>query len=368
MKEILRTMANEAGAYAVGFAGEERLKGPQSMNPEYLLPGAKSIISLMIPLDKDIVKRYLAKEDHQSYWDHSETIYKKLYTIGEMMTTLLKKNGYKAFTAEPNFDYRFKDKIKYRLIPYSFRQWLVDWLSAPAGRIGRNIRKAIVAVLYKRVDDGVDWNLTPSYSNRYGAVAAGIGTFGWSGNILHPEHGALGLYLTVVTTAPFESDPMIEETLCDGCRTCVKVCQSGFIEAKHKAVVEIGGRAFTHNKKNHNLRCILVCAGFTGQSKFKDWSTWSPGKFDIPEKDDILGNFWSQFLKKNLWQENYNSKNISNVVFMDHYGPIRAPELRFPPTCGNCQLVCFPSRKERKENYEIIKNSGCNISIENSLQ
>ncbi len=363
MKEELRRIAKEAGAYAVGFAGKERLTGPASMDPEYLLPGAQSIISLMMPLDKDIVKQYLAKKDHQSYWEHEGLIYKKLYAIGEALSEHLKDKGYKSITAEPNLDYRFKDKVKYNLMPYGFRQKMADWFASSSGKTGRMIRKAIVAVIYKRVDDGVDWNLTPSYSNRYGAVAAGTGTLGWSGNVLHPDHGALGIYATVITTAPIDSDPMMVETPCDGCRTCTKVCQSGFIEVKEKDTVYIAGQTFTHNKKNHNLRCILVCAGFTGQSRYKDWATWSPGRFDVPENDAEIEGFWSQFVKKNLWQNNYYSKNLANLVYHNHFGMIRKPEERFPPTCGNCQLVCFPSRGERNENYDIIKNSSVDASI-----
>lgn len=30
---------------------------------------------------------------------------------------------------------------------------------------------------------------------------------------------------------------------------------------------------------------MISCGGFTGQSKFKDWSTWSPWRIDIPEDD-----------------------------------------------------------------------------------
>ncbi len=106
MKETIRAMVKEAGIHVVGFAGKERLTGPPSMNPEYLLPGAQSIINLMIPLDKGIVRRYLSKEDHQSYWEHEGLIYKDLYVAGEKISTFLIEKGYMAITAEPNLKIR----------------------------------------------------------------------------------------------------------------------------------------------------------------------------------------------------------------------------------------------------------------------
>ena len=108
-----------------------------------------------------------------------------------------------------------------------------------------------------------------------------------------------------------------------------------------------------------------MCRFYRTES-FKDWATWSPGRFDVPEDDQVLESFRSQFVTKHLWQNNFYAKNLLNLlnlVYHNHYGMIRKPEERFSPTCGNCQLVCFPTREERKENYDIIKNSGCDVSV-----
>jgi hypothetical protein len=40
----------------------------------------------------------------------------------------------------------------------------------------------------------------------------------------------------------------------------------------------------------------------------------------------------------------------------------------FPPwglTCGNCQIVCGANKDQRKENYRLLRNSGCVIQREN---
>jgi epoxyqueuosine reductase len=216
----------------------------------------------------------------------------------------------------------------------------------------------VVKALGGALDKGVNWNLLPSFSHRYGAVAAGLGTLGWSGNVLHPKWGARVLYNTVITDAVLEPDPMLEEQSCDGCRICTRVCQGRFIHAKQRDAVTIGARRFEHNKKAHNLRCILVCAGFSGQSEIPGWSTWSPGRLKLPARDEELEPYWSALLKDNLWRGNHVSKVLSDLVFHTEYGFVDKPHDRFETTCGNCQLVCWRDRAERKENYKLLKRGG----------
>jgi hypothetical protein len=49
---------------------------------------------------------------------------------------------------------------------------------------------------------------------------------------------------------------------------------------------------------------------------------------------------------------------MSDLIFHTEYGFIRKPKDRFMTTCGFCQFVCSRTRKERKENYEIILEGG----------
>jgi len=37
---------------------------------------------------------------------------------------------------------------------------------------------------------------------------------------------------------------------------------------------------------------------------------------------------------------------------------MRRPEKLHRVTCGNCQIVCWKTRKERLENYDILVESG----------
>ena len=348
MKKEIRHIALKSGAAKVGISSVDRFEGgPASMNPGYLLPGARSIVSVMLPLDGEIIRAYLGKKDHQSLQEHETAVYAKLFDICKEIAGALRSGGFKAVAVQPNLDYRFKDGRKYRRIPFVWRQKMTDWLSSKSGRVSASLKKVLVQALYEKTADYTDWNLTPSFSHRYGAVAAGLGSFGWSGNVMTPEYGARVLFDTVITDAIMPSDPMMEDAPCDGCRICTKVCQVGMIHPKNEDHVVIGRKRFTHAKKGHNLRCILCCAGFTGQDRHKGWSTWSPGRITLPDNDDTIVYFWNSFVKSNLWKHNYYSKCLSDLVFHSDYGFIDKPYDRFRTTCGNCQFVCGPRSSAR---------------------
>lgn len=34
-------------------------------------------------------------------------------------------------------------------------------------------------------------------------------------------------------------------------------------------------------------------------------------------------------------------------------------------TCGNCQIICWGDKEETRENYRLLKSSGCVIQREN---
>lgn len=358
MNQTLKALALDAGAAAVGFAGVDRLTDKPSMDAGYSLPGARSIISVMMPLDGQIIRDYLGKKNRENLQRHETDTYRRLYAIGEQQTAFLRSRGHRAVVAEPNLDYRYKDQPGHKRVPHAIRQTIADWFATDSPAPVQWIKNRIVRPLYESSFRHVDWNLTPSFSHRYGAIAAGIGAVGWSGNVLHPDFGARVLYNTVITDAQLPPDPMIAESPCDGCRICTRVCQSNFIHPKQAATVTIGGRTFEHNRKAHNLRCIFVCAGLSGQNKHKGWSTWSRGRITLPEADDDLETFWKSFVFEKLGSDNYYSRVLANLTYHSELGFIRKTEERFDTTCGNCQLVCWKTRSERKENYEILVNGG----------
>jgi hypothetical protein len=64
--------------------------------------------------------------------------------------------------------------------------------------------------------------------------------------------------------------------------------------AKEETSVTLGGETFSFSARNAYVRCFFVCGGFTGLHPSHKWSTWSPGRYRIPESDDEL---WKEFFR-----------------------------------------------------------------------
>lgn len=353
----IKKIAGRSGVTA-GVTPTDRLEGPMSSDTGYLLRGCRSVIVLMAPLEKGAVERYLSKEDRLGYQEHETEVYRCLYGTGQKLRAFLASEGYESVVPEPNLDYRYKDSVGYRMVPYPVKQAVADWFAAESGQAARGLKRRIAGYIYKSGYAAVDWNLTPTFSLRYGAVAAGLGTLGWSGNVLSPEHGARVLFAAVLTSAALEPDPMIDGQTCDGCRLCVKSCQSGFIDMSAEDRVSISERELAHARKGHNIRCIMVCAGLSGKNLHQEWSTWSPGRVRLPDEDDRIESFFREFVLDNLWRNNYYSRVLADLAYHSELGFIRKREDRFQTTCGNCQLVCGATPEERKKSYRLLLEGG----------
>lgn len=122
------------------------------------------------------------------------------------------------------------------------------------------------------------------------AVASGLGSFGWSGNVGIKGHGTAIILGTVVTSAELEPGTPIpeEESFCTRCKLCAASCAGGMFSREEETSVTLGDTAFTFAARHAYAICDFVCGGFTGLHKSGEWSTWSPGRYRIPEeKNDI---------------------------------------------------------------------------------
>jgi epoxyqueuosine reductase QueG len=110
----------------------------------------------------------------------------------------------------------------------------------------------------------------------------------------------------------------------------------------------MGGKEFAYSKKHHHSRCDYVCGGFTGLHKSGRWSTWSPGHFPMPEKDEdfypALLDTVGPYLKRPQTEP-----AIFNVIM---------PGDKVGLTCGNSQLICHPDKEVRKRRYQMLVKSG----------
>jgi hypothetical protein len=50
--------------------------------------------------------------------------------------------------------------------------------------------------------------------------------------------------------------------------------------------------------------------------------------------------------------------NLDDNTFTDYRAAMFNPEWFSNTVCGNCRIVCWPNRDDRKENQKLVSNSG----------
>lgn len=307
LSKLMIDMAITCGANKAGITTVDTLKGgPPSTDLESVLPGAKSALTFSVTLDHNLIKPYLIKKDHASL---ETNIFKTNYLCSGISMEIAT---------------------------------FLEMKDIPSAAISANIR-------YRKDTPVGGLDMQPDISHRYLAVRSGIGHFGLSGNVITREAGAAVLLGTVVTTAELEpTDPLPQEdNYCDNCGLCMAACSSGFIDFREKEHVTLGGKEFSYSKRRDYNRCNYVCGGFTGLHPSGKWSTWSPGRFPIPENDE---DFLPALLKA---VPLYNNRPYR---VGGGYHPFVDSKLGI--TCTYCQLVCTPDKEERKKRYKMITGSG----------
>lgn len=314
IKSIVKDMATRIGAAGVGVNTLETLSGgPPSTDIRAVLPSANSAITLAVALNQDFIDDYLSKKDHAAH----ETDNVRTNTLANGMALeiaeFLCQKGFPSKALTANNVYR-NDKVH-----------------TPA-------------------------QMLPPISHRYLAARCGLGAFGFSGNILSPQHGAAIILNSVVTSVALEPDAPLpqEQNYCDHCKLCLASCASGFMSNKETTDVNIGGVKLSYSKRLDYNRCGFVCGGFSGLHKSGKWSTWSPARFSIPEKDGQFRLAIIQALPAYL-------KRLRPTG--GFYYPY-IPGNRLEYTCGHCQLVCHPDKEKRKYRYGMIQRSGVVIQHE----
>ncbi len=295
------------GAHKSGIATLETLAGgPPSIDLTYVLPEAKSAIVFSLTLDQKTIPNYFAKKDRLSY----EREYNRVNSISSGIAVKLANNlsqrGFPAVALAANDVYRD---------------------DTPMGRI----------------------DMFPPISLRYLAVASGVASFGWSGNVIDNQFGAAIILGAVVTSAELSPTPPLnqEDNYCDRCRLCMAVCASGLMNPEEMTELHLGGRTFYYSARRAYTRCQYVCGGYTGLHRSGKWSTWSPGRFPIPEEDaPFLNLLIASSVPYGQRPEGQGGRYHS---MMNH---------KLYTTCGNCQIVCVPDKAERKRRLKLLTKGG----------
>ena len=307
LSQIVMAYPCMEGAFKAGIATTESLAGgPESTDLTYVLPGGRSAVVYALALDPGPIPDYLGKKDQRGYEKELLTVNSISSGIAVKLSIFMKQKGHNAVALAANEDYR-KD--------------------TPNGA----------------------FDMMPPVSLRYLAVASGVASFGLSGNAIDETHGAAIILGAVVTDAELTAtDPLPPEAnYCDGCRLCMSACASSLMIPNEVTEVTLGGKTFTHSARRSYQRCQYVCGGYTGLAPSGKWSTWSPGRFPLPDNDDDCLPLLLASLKP------YSQRPAGPG---GRYFPLMKNKLY--TTCGNCQIICAPDKEERKRRYKLLAQGG----------
>jgi len=355
LEQKIKEYVHSQGVEVVGLAGPDRLDGPPSLDPTYTMKGARSIVSMAIPMDQIAIHDYMGKKSDAPHVVDQIKMNQRMFRVSEMVAGFIRSLGYKATVVPPNNSYRRH--------PYIF------------------------ATL-------------PSFSHRFGAIAAGIAGQGWSGNVMTEEYGAATYLGTVVTDAIFKSDPLrysprhFVDDWCKKCRVCDKVCPLGMFIGENEEYILMNGELHPRAKRRDINLCNGGCFGLHALSNDKKWTTWgynwTKSWMNVPLetltrwkvipqfmaramsvgdsaprykmirhvagymiKDDVLNEYIDQH-PENMSEEMYTQAYIK---FGEKIG-VKGLQDKTLLTCGNCGLVCGPSVEESIRRYRLLTQSG----------
>lgn len=312
LSDIVREFTMIEGACEAGIVTRETLEGgPPSSDLTYVLPGAKSAISFAVPIDPDVIRPYLMKKERLPLERAFIQANVLASGIALHLANYLTQKGFPSVPVAANNVFRPPES--------------------------------------GRPSDYIAESYYPDIAHRYLAVRSGIGHLGLSGNLITQKNGAAVILATTVTTAPLIPTPPLspEASYCDNCRLCMASCVAGFMSRDETTSISLGGHEVSYSKRLNYGRCDLVCSGYTGLHSSGRWSTWSPGRFPIPERDEDLGAANGRMQKAHgQWPESEGGRYF---FFMDD-------KLRV--SCAHCQLVCCPDKDERKERYQMLTGAG----------
>lgn len=181
----MKKAAREMGADLVGVGNIERWSNcPIKMSPAGLLPSAANVlvcgihhIDGMVEIGAESSPHDLGPYFYQFYMNA------QLDHISYRMACLLEDQGYQALPITASNIWRYRP---YKELPATF---------------------------------------SPDMSNIYSPVAAGLAEMGENGLALTPEYGARNRFVSIVTNAPLQADPLMPgNTVCDHCGLCRTKC------------------------------------------------------------------------------------------------------------------------------------------------
>ncbi len=334
IRDRLMQLARTSGACAVGVCNQEGLAGgPPSTDLTHELEGAQSAIAFALPVDEEKLELYMGKFDHGGHQEDFLQVNRLALEIAS--------------------------ELAHSLHGFGFEAVLVHAGNTSGGDYHRDVspqneyqRKA--AERYPAKESDFLMGSVPALSQRYLAAAAGVGFFGMSGNILTESHGAAIVLGATVTTADLLPTPVLppQVNYCDECKMCLEACPTKLMSPTDFTTVTMGEHGHhRYSTRLHHARCAMHMTGVAGLSADGKWSSWGPGRKQLPDDDENL-------LPAIMEMAGDAAKRPQVPGGFE----LRGQNMNI--MCNACNLVCHPKLEVRAKRLKMWRQGGVSVQHE----
>jgi len=224
LKQQIIDFAKKDGVDLIGFAEKKRFDGVDSQhNPFSIFPEAKTVILLGKRICRGSLRGIEEGTNFGDYqlfgknWLEDEFLALSAYNL----TNFIESRGWEATPVFPN--------------PCDLE---------PEGVAVREGSPAP--------------NVYPDFD--YAAVACGLCTVSYNRIVFSKEFGSRQRFHMIITDAELESTPLLETSVCNGCRGCADACPLGAISKTEAEEITICGKSFTVGKIDYE-KCKICQNG-----------------------------------------------------------------------------------------------------------
>ncbi len=335
LRDRLFAFLETSGACAVGVCTQKELAGgPPSTDLTRELDSARSAVVFALPLDDEKVEAYMGKIDHSAYQkDYIDTNTRAIGLSAEV-AHVLRGQGFESAPVHAGNTTSGGDGRDMSPQNEAQREAAEKYPSHPSEELMGSI---------------------PILSQRFLAAASGVGFFGRSGNILTASHGATVVLGAAVTAAELPATPALppEANYCDDCNWCGNVCPTTFMSSTERTVVQLGEQQHRYSKRLHHARCGMHMAGQAGLSENGKFSSWGPGRKQMPEDDDALFPAVLEMVGDQMKRPEVPGGFI-----------LPTSPAKVNIMCSACNLVCHPERKVRAKRVKMWRQGGVVVQHE----
>jgi len=225
----VKLWSRQLGGKFVGIASADRFEGaPEGFRPEDILPGARSVVVVGVPLLYGVFEKSTPFKPYETYiHEHTRkhgvpnrgyaaqyvSLNVKLDRLGQELGYALEERGYYAFPIPPSMP---NAGMGFEFTPEA------------------NVSTEEAYEKYRRGD----------FSHRHAAVLAGLGEIGLNNLFMTPEYGPRVRLTSVITDASLTPDNPFSGVLCKGkenpkkCNACVKACPYGALPENHEVIAD----------------------------------------------------------------------------------------------------------------------------------